>query len=79
MNAETINMIRYVYEGVVCPLCGSRVAIIPAGGESFKERYCGHPEIEKIISQRRANYEESLYSQEPRTVRLKKNPLHADE
>jgi DNA-directed RNA polymerase subunit RPC12/RpoP len=70
MKYETIKMLEYVYDNVVCPVCGSKPEYLPTGGDSYKQISCGHPEVEQIIKQREDDYF-AVNQQPPRTVRLK--------
>ncbi|MDR2065530.1 MAG: hypothetical protein LBP85_07485 [Prevotellaceae bacterium] len=71
MHTETIKMLEYVYNNIVCPVCGSKVTYTLTGGDSFKQISCDHPEIEELVKQREDEYLALHAPQSPRTVRLK--------
>ena len=80
MTSEDFKMCEYIYDNVTCPVCGSKITYEPIFTKlhAYKQIGCNCPEVEKIIQQRGDDYIRA-HQEQPRTVRLKISPLHADE
>jgi hypothetical protein len=72
MTSEDLKMCDYVYNNVICPVCGSKITYEPdfRGLHTHKQVGCGHPEAEAIVKRREDEYLK-LVRQQPRMVRLK--------